>query len=113
MEDSVLSFLKAEWKVSDTGSTQCSASSFKFSTRLTAPNLICDEMVTLLVSSVVDRESRQTNDYKTPNLICDEMVTLLVSSVVDSESRQTNDYKIDIYCFSAKHSALRSKSTDW
>ena len=84
MEDSVLSFLKAEWKVSDTGSTQCSASSFKFSTRLTAPNLICDEMV-----------------------------TLLVSSVVDSESRQTNDYKIDIYCFSAKHAALRSKSTDW
>jgi hypothetical protein len=69
-------------------------------------------MVTLLVSSVVDRESRQTNDYKTPNLICDEMVTLLVSSVVDSESRQTNDYKIDIYCFSAKHAALRSKSTD-
>jgi hypothetical protein len=61
-----------------------------------APNLICDEIVTLLVSSVVDRESRQTNDYKTPNLICDEMVTLLVSSVVDSESRQTNDYKIDI-----------------
>jgi hypothetical protein len=28
MEDSVLSFLKAEWKVSDAGSTQCWASSF-------------------------------------------------------------------------------------
>jgi hypothetical protein len=23
------------------------------------------------------------------------------------------DYKIDIFCFSAKHIVLRSKSTDW
>ena len=30
MEGSVLSFLKAEWKVSDTGSAQCWASSFQF-----------------------------------------------------------------------------------
>jgi hypothetical protein len=29
MEGSVLSFLKVEWKVSDTGSAQCWASSFK------------------------------------------------------------------------------------
>jgi hypothetical protein len=28
MEGSVLSFLKAEWKVSDTGSAQCWASSY-------------------------------------------------------------------------------------
>jgi hypothetical protein len=57
-----------------------------------APKIL--EPKTLLVSSVVDRESRQTNDYKTPNLICDEMVTLLVSSVVDSESRQTNEQSL-------------------
>ena len=30
MEGSVLSFLRAEWKVSDTGSVQCWASSFKY-----------------------------------------------------------------------------------
>ena len=29
MEGSVLSFLKAKWKVSDTGSAQCWASSFE------------------------------------------------------------------------------------
>ena len=31
VEGSVLSFLKAEWKVSDTGSAQCWASSFYLS----------------------------------------------------------------------------------
>ena len=45
------------------------------------------------------------------------MVSVLASSAVDHEfelwSGQTKDYKIGIYCFSAKHSALRRKSKDW
>jgi hypothetical protein len=45
------------------------------------------------------------------------MVRVLSSSVVDRgfepRSGQTKDYKIDICCFSAKHTALRSKSKDW
>jgi hypothetical protein len=45
------------------------------------------------------------------------MVRVLVSSVVDSGfdpgSGQTKDYTIGICCFSAKHSALKSKSKDW
>ena len=44
------------------------------------------------------------------------MVSVLASSAVDHEfelwSGQTKDYKIGIYCFSAKHSALRRKSKD-
>ena len=42
---------------------------------------------------------------------------MLASSAVDRgfepRSGQTKDYKIGIYCFSAKHAALRSKSKDW
>jgi hypothetical protein len=45
------------------------------------------------------------------------MVSVLASSVVDRRfefrSGQTKDYKIDIYCFSAKHAALRRESKDW
>jgi hypothetical protein len=45
------------------------------------------------------------------------MVSMLASSAVDLGfepwSGQTKDYKIDICCFSAKHTALRSKSKDW
>ena len=45
------------------------------------------------------------------------MVSLLASSAVDRgfepRSGQAKDYKIGICCFSAKHAALRSKSTDW
>jgi hypothetical protein len=45
------------------------------------------------------------------------MVSVLVSSVIDrgfeSRSGQTKDYNIGIYCFSAKHAALRRKSKDW
>ena len=45
------------------------------------------------------------------------MVGVLDSSAVDcgfeSRSGQTKDYEIGIYCFSAKHVALRSKSKDW
>ena len=41
---------------------------------------------------------------------------MLASSVVDRgfelRSDQTKDYKIGIYCFSAKHAALRRKSKD-
>ena len=45
------------------------------------------------------------------------MVSLLVSSVVDRgfepRSGQTKDYKIGICCFSTKHAELRRKSKDW
>ena len=44
------------------------------------------------------------------------MVSVLVSSAVDREfepqSGQTKDYNIGIFCFSAKHAALRRKSKD-
>ena len=45
------------------------------------------------------------------------MVSLLTSSVVDREfeprSGLTKDYKIGICCFSAKYVALSRKSKDW
>ena len=45
------------------------------------------------------------------------MISVLASSAVDRgfepRSGQTKDYTIGICCFSAKHVALRSKSTDW
>jgi hypothetical protein len=45
------------------------------------------------------------------------MVSVLASSAVDRgfepRSGRTKDYKICIYCFSAKHVALRRKSKDW
>ena len=45
------------------------------------------------------------------------MVNMLASSAVDHgfkpQSGQTKNYKIGICCFSAKHAALRRKSTDW
>ena len=54
--------------------------------------------------------------YCTLNRIGCVMVSVLASSVVDRgfepRSGQTKDYKIGIYCFSAKHAALRSKSKD-
>ena len=44
------------------------------------------------------------------------MVSVLASSAVDHgyepRSGQAKDYKICICCFSAKHTALRSKSKD-
>jgi hypothetical protein len=45
------------------------------------------------------------------------MVSVLVSSAVDRgfeiRSGQIKDYQIGICYFSAKHTALRKKSTDW
>jgi hypothetical protein len=45
------------------------------------------------------------------------MVSMLASDVVDHgfepRSGQIKDYKIGICCFSAQHTALRSKSKDW
>ena len=45
------------------------------------------------------------------------IVAVLISNAVDCgfEPRlcQTKDYEIGICCFSAKHTALRSKSKDW
>ena len=44
------------------------------------------------------------------------MVNVLASSAVDRGfglwSGQTKEYKIGICCFSAKHAALKTKSTD-
>ena len=49
--------------------------------------------------------------------IDDVIVNMLSSSVVDRGfeplSGQAKDYKIGICCFSAKHAALREKSTGW
>ena len=51
------------------------------------------------------------------NRLCGVMVSVLASSVVDREieprSGQSKDYKIGICCFSAKYVALRRKSKDW
>ena len=51
------------------------------------------------------------------NRIGGVMISVLASSAVDRgfepPSGQTKDYKIGLYCFSAKHAALRSKSKDW
>jgi hypothetical protein len=45
------------------------------------------------------------------------MVSVLTLSVVGRgfvpRSAQTKDYKIGMFCFSAKHAALRRKSKDW
>ena len=50
-------------------------------------------------------------------LIGGVMVNVLDSSVVDrgfeSQSGQTKYYTVGICCFSAKHTAWRSKSKDW
>ena len=51
------------------------------------------------------------------NRIGGEWVSVLASSVVDREfdprSFQTKDYQIGICCFFGKHIALRSKNKDW
>ena len=78
MKDSVLSFLKAEWKVSDTGSTQCWASSFvsKFLIKLIPalfkhiwPNN--DSCLTIIIFSLTGGEGESSLDllwwyYATP-----------------------------------------------
>ena len=61
--------------------------------------------------------SLQFNIIIQTNRIGSVMISVLASSVVDCEfepqTGQTKDYKISICCFSAKHTALRSKSKDW
>ena len=51
------------------------------------------------------------------NRISGVMVRVFASSSVDRGfepwSGQTKHYKIGIFCFSAKHTALRSKIKDW
>ena len=58
-----------------------------------------------------------TLNLRCSNRIGGVMISVLASSVVDRgfkpQSGQNKDYKIDICCFSAKHTALRSKSKDW
>jgi hypothetical protein len=45
------------------------------------------------------------------------MVSVLASNVVDRgfepRSGHPKDFEIDVCCLSAKHAALRRKSTDW
>jgi hypothetical protein len=52
-----------------------------------------------------------------PNRIGGVMVSVLVSSAVDRGferlSGHTKDYKIGIFCFSGKHAALKRESKDW
>ena len=49
--------------------------------------------------------------------ISNVMVSVLTSRTVDRGFEpwlgQTKDYKIGIYCFSARHAALRRKGKDW
>ena len=51
------------------------------------------------------------------NRISDVMVSVLASSVVDREfehsSGLTKDHNIGICCFSVKHAALRRRIKDW
>jgi hypothetical protein len=51
------------------------------------------------------------------NRIDGVMVSVLASKAVDyglePRSGQTKEYKIGIFCFSAKHAALRRKSKNW
>ena len=52
----------------------------------------------------------------TANRIGGVMVSVLASSTVDrgfETLSQTKDYKMSMYCFSAKHAALRRKGKDW
>jgi hypothetical protein len=58
-----------------------------------------------------------TSVHGQQNRIGGVIVSMLASSTVDRgfepRSGQTKDYKIGIFCFSAKHTALRKKSKDW
>jgi hypothetical protein len=51
------------------------------------------------------------------NRICGVLVSVLASGAVDRgfglRSSRTKDYAIGICCFSAKHTAFRSKNKDW
>jgi hypothetical protein len=59
----------------------------------------------------------QSWSYYWPNRIGGVMVSMFVSSAVDRgfdpRRVQIKDYKIGMCCFSAKHAALRRKSKDW
>ena len=57
------------------------------------------------------------NCYWFLNRISGVMGSVFASSLVDRgfepRSDQTKDYDIGMFCFSAKHAALRSKNKDW
>ena len=59
----------------------------------------------------------QNKPYKIGDRINGVMVSVLASSVLDHgfqpRSAITKEYKIGICCFSAKHTALGSKSKNW
>jgi hypothetical protein len=65
----------------------------------------------------LERTTDHGHRYSSLNHIDGVMVNVLASSVVDCGFEpwlgQTKDYKIGIYCFSAKHAALRRKSKYW
>ena len=75
-----------------------------------------------LVTSVLSSKHLQlciwlNNRVKSDNRIGGVIVCVFASNAIDRgfepQSGQTKDYKIGIWCFSAKHTALRGKSKDW
>ena len=70
-----------------------------------------------IVLSLILPDQIRAQTHNLPNHIGGVMVSVLASSEVDCrfepQSGQTKDYKIDIWCFSAKHAALRRKSKNW
>ena len=76
---------------------------------LTSNFAICSSVLWYLFISVTELHFRL-------NRIGGVMVSVIASSVVDrgftARSGQTKDYEIGMYCFSAKHATLRSKSKE-
>jgi hypothetical protein len=56
---------------------------------------------------------RRIKLFSCPNYIDSIMVSMLASTVVDGGSTSRIIPKTSICCFYTKHTALRSKSTDW
>ena len=76
---------------------------------LTSNFTICTSVLWYLIISVTELHFRL-------NRIGGVMLSVLASSVVyrgfKSRSGQTKNYEISMYCFSAKHAALRNKSEE-
>jgi hypothetical protein len=77
----------------------------------TKGELMCSLMV---ISSWSTCDTRRTTTWPSPYIkrIGGVVVTMLVSSWFERWLGQRTDYKICIFCFSAKHAALRKK-TGW
>ena len=66
------------------------------------PNLLWAQIYALFQSFIRAR-----------NRIGGVMISVLASSAVDRGFGSSKDYEIGICCFSATHTALRSKNKDW